>query len=76
MSNAERYPFIPIESARGEAGLQPRLPLTRGIARGKITVQSMRQWVSGVPVQSPVVRFTSIKAVELTAYRRRRRRQG
>jgi hypothetical protein len=28
MSNAERYPFIPIESALGEAGLQPRLPFT------------------------------------------------
>jgi hypothetical protein len=27
MHNAERYPFLPIESALGEAGLQPRLPL-------------------------------------------------
>ena len=28
MHNAERYPFLPIDSALGEAGLQPRLPLT------------------------------------------------
>ena len=26
MHNAERYPFLPIDSALGEAGLQPRLP--------------------------------------------------
>jgi len=28
MHNAERYPFLPIDSALGEAGLQPRVPLT------------------------------------------------
>lgn len=28
MSSAERHLFIPVESALGEAGLQPRLPLT------------------------------------------------
>jgi len=28
MRNAERYPFISVESALGEAGLQARLPLT------------------------------------------------
>ena len=28
MQNAERYPFLSINSALGEAGFQPRLPLT------------------------------------------------
>lgn len=28
MHNADRYPFLPIDSALGEAGLQPRMPLT------------------------------------------------
>jgi hypothetical protein len=28
MHNAARYPFLPIDNALGEAGLQPRVPLT------------------------------------------------
>ncbi|HEY7496073.1 MAG TPA: hypothetical protein VIH59_33845 [Candidatus Tectomicrobia bacterium] len=28
MHNAARYPFLPIDTALGEAGLQPRVPLT------------------------------------------------
>jgi hypothetical protein len=28
MHNAARYPFLPIDSALGEAGFQPRVPLT------------------------------------------------
>ena len=38
MRNAERYPFISVESTLGEAGLQPRLPLTLTHHEQSVTV--------------------------------------
>jgi hypothetical protein len=38
MRNAERYPFISIETALGEAGLQPRLPLILTHQEQSVTV--------------------------------------
>jgi hypothetical protein len=38
MQNAERYPFLSINSALGEAGFQPRLPLSLAYHDRSVTV--------------------------------------
>ena len=41
MHNAERYPFTAVDPARGEAGLQPHLPITLTYQDRSVTISGL-----------------------------------